>query len=106
MRNTDSSGKTLLTTLLSSRALSRSWPNGFSMTTRLQRSASGRASLDFSSCSHTTGNDFGVELFQGFGQPAESVVVIEAARHETESVGQPIPDHLAKRGAGVLFDGV
>ena len=43
MRNTDSSGKTLLTTLLSSMALCRSWPNGFSITTRLQRPSCGRA---------------------------------------------------------------
>ncbi len=34
MRNTDSSGKTSFTVLLSCFALARSWPNGFSMTTR------------------------------------------------------------------------
>ncbi len=34
MRNTDSSGKTSLTVLFSSLADFRSWPNGFSMTTR------------------------------------------------------------------------
>ena len=59
MRNTDSSGNTLLTTALSSCALSRSWPNGFSMTTRLQRPSCWRASPDFCSCSHTTGKAFG-----------------------------------------------
>ncbi len=59
MRNTDDSGKTLLTTLLSERALSRSWPNGFSMTTRLHRSPSGRASPDLDSCSQTVGKAFG-----------------------------------------------
>ncbi len=59
MRNTDSSGKTLLTTVLSSSALSRSWPNGFSMTTRLQDPSVCLASPDFDSCSHTSGNAFG-----------------------------------------------
>ena len=58
MRNTDDSGKTLLTTSLSDSALSRSWPNGFSITTRLQQ-PSGGASPDFDSCSHTCGNAFG-----------------------------------------------
>ena len=37
MRNTDEEGKTLETIRFSSRALARSWPNGFSITTRLQR---------------------------------------------------------------------
>ncbi len=59
MRNTDSSGKTLLTTLLSSIALCRSWPNGFSITTRLQRPSCWRARPDFLSCSQTCGNAFG-----------------------------------------------
>ncbi len=60
MRNTDSSGgNTLLTTWLSSIALCRSWPNGFSMTTRLQRPSCWRASPDFFSCSQTTGKAFG-----------------------------------------------
>ena len=34
MRNTDSGGNTRLSTAFSSRADSRSWPNGFSTTTR------------------------------------------------------------------------
>ena len=36
MRNTDSGGKTPSSVALSSRALARSWPNGFSITTRRQ----------------------------------------------------------------------
>ena len=36
MRNTDSGGKTSASVSFSSRALFRSWPNGFSMTTRRQ----------------------------------------------------------------------
>lgn len=56
MRNTDSSGKTSLTIPLSSLALLRSWPNGFSMTTRRQVSSSAFASPDLASCLVTTGN--------------------------------------------------
>ncbi|CFR88296.1 Uncharacterised protein [Mycobacterium tuberculosis] len=59
MRKTASSGKTALTALFSSRALARSWPNGFSITTRLHRSPCGRARPDLCSCSHTTGKDLG-----------------------------------------------
>ena len=47
MRNTDSSGNTLFTTAFSSRALARSCPNGFSMTTRLQLPSCWRAKPDF-----------------------------------------------------------
>ena len=36
MRNTDPGGKTPLRVAFSSRALARSWPNGFSITTRRQ----------------------------------------------------------------------
>ena len=54
MRNTDSSGKTV-DDLVELWALSRSWPNGFSMTTRRHRSGSGWASPDLVSCSHTVG---------------------------------------------------
>ncbi len=60
MRNTDDSGNTLLTTPLSSSALLRSCPNGFSMTTRLQLPSGLSASPDFDSCSQTWGgNAFG-----------------------------------------------
>ena len=59
MRNTDDSGNTLLTTPLSASALFRSWPNGFSMTTRLQQPSGLLASPDLDSCSHTSGNAFG-----------------------------------------------
>ena len=59
MRNTDSSGNTLLTTWLSSRALSKSWPNGFSMTTRLQLPSWGWANPALLNCSHTDGKLFG-----------------------------------------------
>ena len=60
MRNTDSSGKTLLTTPLSALALSRSWPNGFSIDhpapAAVLRVGPARTS---DSCSHTSGNAFG-----------------------------------------------
>ncbi len=57
MRNTESSGKTSLTMALSSMAEVRSWPNGFSMTTRRQTSGSSWAdSPERASCLQTTGN--------------------------------------------------
>ena len=56
MRNTDSSGNTRFTTSLSCLALSRSWPNGFSITTRRHRSGSGWANRDRDSFSSTVGN--------------------------------------------------
>ena len=59
MRKTASGGKTPSTMSLSSRALLRSWPNGFSMTTRRHASASGLLSPERSSCSQTTEKDDG-----------------------------------------------
>ena len=55
MRKTDSGGKTELTTSLSSRALFRSWPNGFSMTTRRHSSGEWLDSPDRLSWLQTTG---------------------------------------------------
>ena len=46
----------------------------------------------------------GVELVQRLGQPRERGFIIEVALHEPASLGQPIPDRLTERGAGVLFD--
>ena len=59
MRNTESGGKTEATTSFSSRAVLRSEPNGFSMTTR--RHCESRCSVrpERFSCSVTSGNDFG-----------------------------------------------
>jgi len=59
MRNTDSSGKTSLTISLSSRALFRSCPNGFSITTRRHSCGWGWDSPARESCLHTTGNALG-----------------------------------------------
>ncbi len=59
MRNTLSAGKTLSTTSLSSRAVVRSEPNGFSMTTRRHEPGACSARPERRSCSVTTGNDFG-----------------------------------------------
>ena len=60
MRNTESGGKTDATTSFSSRAVFRSLPNGFSMTTRRHWSSLllGEAGAACS-CSVTSGNDFG-----------------------------------------------
>jgi hypothetical protein len=49
------------------------------------------------------GAAFGVELLQRFGQPCERLVVIEGALNEPASFGQPVPDHLTKWRAGVIF---
>ena len=59
MRNTDSSGKTSLTILLSCLALVRSWPNGFSMTTRRHSCGVGAARPVRASCLMTMGNAAG-----------------------------------------------
>ena len=65
MRNTDSAGNTASTMALSSFAVSRSRPNGFSITTRrhgLRPSASagpGSDSPDRLSCSTTVEKNFG-----------------------------------------------
>ena len=44
MRNTEEAGKTLETIRFSSRAVSRLWPNGFSITTLLHRPGCSSAS--------------------------------------------------------------
>ena len=62
MRNTASSGKTSLTIPLSSCAERRSWPNGFSITTRRHRSPSSSARPERESCLQTVGKaDGGIE---------------------------------------------
>ena len=43
----------------SSRALFRSWPNGFSMTTRRHWLGAGRGQAGAASCSQTTEKNFG-----------------------------------------------
>ena len=50
------------------------------------------------------GAAFGVELVQRLGQPRERLVIVECALDEAASLGQPVPDHLPKRRAGVVFD--
>lgn len=52
-------GKHLADNSIERPALVRSWPNGFSITTRLHRPSSGPASPDRDSCEHTTGNESG-----------------------------------------------
>ena len=56
MRNTASGGKTSSRMSFSSRALARSWPNGFSMTTRRQPPAEGSDRPLRLSCCTTVGN--------------------------------------------------
>ena len=47
-----------------------------------------------------------VEVVDGLRQRVERLVVVEVTGHEPEAVGELVPDLLAKRGAGVLLDGV
>src|ERR671910_684161 len=69
MRNTASAGKTFSTIVLSSRAEERSWPNGFSMTTRRQEAL----------------------------EEVERPLVVEAPGDEADALGQGTPDLLAER---------
>ena len=60
MRNTELSGKTALVIALSSWALRRSCPKGFSITTRRQESRADRPpGRSACSCWTTTGKNFG-----------------------------------------------
>src|ERR1700722_6587300 len=51
----------------------------------------------------TGGAACSVELVQRLGQPGECLVVVERALDEAAALGQPIPDHLSERCAGVIF---
>src|SRR5271166_323882 len=46
----------------------------------------------------------GVELLERLGQPPERVLVVELPAYEPQSIRQPLPDRLAKRGTAVPFD--
>ena len=109
--------------LFSSRALARSWPNGFSMTTRrhwssvvrLGQAGAGQLLADDVEVRGRDGQVERVvaagalslvELVDGVGQPVERVVVGELARHEPEALGELPPGRLAERRAGVLPYGV
>ena len=59
MRNTWSGSNTSCTIALSSRALARSWPNGFSMTARRHEPSGASASPCLFSCWTTFGKNFG-----------------------------------------------
>ncbi len=59
MRNTESGGNTLATTSFSSRAVCRSLPKGFSMTTRRHCPSCCSVRPERLSCETTSGNDFG-----------------------------------------------
>ena len=53
-----------------------------------------------------TGATLDVERVQRLGQRRERRIVVETALYEAETFGQPVPDLLAERGAGVFFDGL
>ena len=108
--------------VLSSRALARSWPNGFSMTTR--RQASPRASARperfelLADQRERAGWDRQVErevaagaalvlqVVHGVGKQVEGGRVVEGARHEPEPLGEVAPDVLAERGPRMVTHGL
>src|SRR5271155_1523300 len=50
------------------------------------------------------GAALGVELGQGLAQPIEPGFIVEGALYEAQSLSQPLPNRLAKRGTAVFFD--
>ena len=127
MRNTESGPNTSFTISLSSRALARSWPNGFSITTRRHGRwpsgpSAGVGQAGPLELRHHVGEELrrdrqvegvvaagaalGVELRHGLGEPVEGVVVGELAGHEPDPLGQLLPDGVAERGPRVLLDRV
>ena len=122
MRKTDPAAKTPSSTSLSSRADSRSWPNGFSTTTRRHESVRpvGEPVL-LELADHVAeelrrdrqvervvaaGAALLVELLDGAAQLLEGLVVVEVAGHEPEALGELLPHLLAELRAGVLLDRV
>ena len=122
MRNTLSGGNTLSTTSLSSRAVFRSEPNGFSMTTRRQRrrraARRARAPQLLGDLRERLRRDrqvervvalraaVAVELVERRLRAVERGVVVELALHEPDADLQLAPDVLVERGARVLLDRV
>ena len=105
---------------LSCRADSRSWPNGFSITTRRHLSpvGLGQAVLGQLPADQLEGvrrdrevervvaprSPLLVELIDRFGEPLEGVVVVELALHEADALGELLPHRFIERGAGVGLD--
>src|SRR5829696_1690298 len=98
MRNTDDGGNTLDTMWFSSRALARSCPNGFSITTRLHRPGCCSARPCERSWSTTVWNSP--------GEIGERFVVADLAGYEPNAFGELLPDLFAERCARVLPHGV
>ena len=105
---------------LSSLAEARSWPNGFSTTTRRQPpdllvvGHAGAAELlehdrerrrrDRQVERRVAGDAVGVaQLVEGTGERVERGVVVERAADELDVAGQPRPHLVAPRRAGVLL---
>ena len=119
MRKTDCAGKTASTIAFSSRALFRSWPNGFSITTR--RHGRGPAAVppgsdspERLSCWITSGNGLRrdgqveravaagaalrVQVGHGLRQLVERVVVGELAGHEPDALAAPAARLSSRNG--------
>ncbi len=118
MRNTESGGNTDSTTSFSSRADSRSWPNGFSITTRRHLSVVLPARPALAAAGHLRERlrrdrqvervvaqraALRVELLDVGLQPLERLVVVELALHEADALRELLPHVLVERGAGVLL---
>ena len=121
MRNTEPAGNTSSTTRLSSWALLRSWPNGFSTITRRQEPGSLVDNPDVRSLSMTVGRNLGnrqvesvvsvrspdsVEVGQNLRQFGKRLVRIETTGDEPHASGQLFPDVLAEGGSGVFANGI
>ena len=125
MRKIESAGNAERSASLSARADARSCPNGFSMTTRRQRS--GRSAVSSTRperlqllrddrevlrrdrqvervVAHRAALD--VELVDRLAQASERIGVVELARDESDALQQLLPRLLAELGARVLLDGV
>ena len=125
MRKIESVGNAERSASLSARAESRSWPNGFSMTTRRQRSVAVGRVVDESRGLQLLGDDreilrrdrqvvgvvahraaLDVEVLDGLAQAPEGVGIVELARHEADALQQLLPGLFAVLGARVLLDGL
>ena len=121
MRKIESVGNAERSASLSARAEARSWPNGFSMTTRRQRSGWSAVSSTSPESLQLLGDQrevlrrdrqvervvahraaLDVELVDGLAQAPERVGVVELARDEADALQQLLPRLLAELGARVL----
>ena len=125
MRKIESVGNAERSASLSARAESRSWPNGFSMTTRRQPVGAVGGVVDESRGLQLLGDEgevlrrdrqvvrvvahraaLDVEVLDGLAQAPERLGVVELARDEADALQQLLPRLFAVLRAGMLLDGL